>query len=558
MRTVDTRHRGAAAGALAILLMLAGCSAEQGEEATAKQGASAHDTHAEAGDIGKVDFRVSCAKEARPSFDHALGMLHHMMYEQAREEFARVSTDHPDCAMAYWGEATTLFQPLWPTRPTTEDLKRGWELTQKAREIGSESGREQRLLAATEAFFRDPDRADWWTRIRRWAEGMQVAYEALPDDTETAALYALSRLALAYVAEDRAPLHAEAAGILLAIWDREPTHPGAVHYTIHTNDAEGRGSDSPEVVGSYGEIAPDVPHALHMPTHIQVRLGRWPEVIKWNARSAAAALRQPAGDEVSPHYLHAVDYQVYAHLQQGKDREANAIFERAMAVGRHQPGFVAAFHLAAMPARLALEPRDWARAAALTPRTPDYLPWDTSIWAEGLAWFARGVGAARTGDLQKAEQSEQRLAELRGKAEAAGEKGFATYIEVDRMILAGWIAHAQGKPEEAVGNLRAAAELEGTVEKHPVTPGAVYPPYEALGDLLLALDRPTEALAAYQSSDRRWPGRYNTLLGAGRAAEAGGRREDAHRQYSALLRNAGQSERAGVAEAKRFVELPPS
>lgn len=557
MRTVETRHRGTTAGALAVLLTLVGCSAGPGEAVPAKHQASAAHATSE-GDIGRVDFRVSCSEEVRPKFDHALGMLHHMMYEQAREEFARVATDDPDCAMAYWGEATTLFQPLWPARPTSEDLKRGWELTQKARGIGVGSAREERLLAATEGFFRDPEGADWWTRIRRWAEGAQAAYEASPDDTETAALYALSRLALAYVAEDRAPLHAEAAGILRAIWEREPTHPGAVHYTIHSNDAEGRGSDSPEVVGTYGEIAPEVPHALHMPTHIHVRLGRWPEAIEWNARSAEAALRHSAGGGVSLHYLHAVDYQVYAHLQQGTDREAGALFERAMAVGRHQPGFVTAFHLAAMPARLALEPRDWARAAALTPRTPDYVPWDTSAWAEGLVWFARGVGAARTGDLPKAEQSERRLADLRGQAEAAGEKGFATYIEVDRLILAGWIAQARGRPEEAAGNLRAAAELEGTVEKHPVTPGAVYPPYEALGDLLLALDRPAEALAAYQASDRRWPGRYNTLLGAGRAAAAAGRQDDAHRHYSDLLRNAGGSGRAGVAEARRFLAASPN
>jgi tetratricopeptide (TPR) repeat protein len=504
--------------------------------------------------LGTVDFQVSCAEASRPAFDRALGFLLHMMYEQARAAFEQIAETVPECAMAHWGVATTLFQPLWPTRPSADDLQRGWEEIQAAKAMDLATERERHLVAATEAFFRDPDSADWWTRIERWADAMEETYRAQPEDPDTAAFYALSRLALAPVAEDRGPLHDEAETVLRGVYDQVPTHPGAIHYTIHANDAGGRADRSLDIVKSYGEIAPEVPHALHMPSHIFVRLGEWPEVVRWNRRSADAALKHPAGDAVSHHFLHAADYLLYAFLQHGDDERALAVLDEALSQANHQKSFISAFHAAAMPARYAVERRQWAEAAAIEPRSPDYLPWDSALWAEGMSWLARGLGALHTDDLDAARAAEEKLAALRDQARSGGEEAFAKYIEIDRLILAGWIARAQDRTEEAIELVRSAADLEGTIEKHPVTPGALLPPYEALGDLLLDLDRPGEALEAYRASSEVWPGRFNTLLGAARAATAAGDEATAREYYAKLVEMAAGSDRPAVNEAQQYLQ----
>jgi tetratricopeptide (TPR) repeat protein len=335
--------------------------------------------------LGTVDFGVSCAEATRSAFDRGLGFMHHMMYEQARSAFEQIAATDPECAMAYWGIATTRFQPLWATRPSVEELERGWNEIQKAKELEPGSERERNLIAATEAFFREPEAGGWWPRIERWADGMETAYRANPDDSDTAALYALSRVALSPVAEERAPLHDEAETVLRDIYEQEPTHPGAIHYSIHATDVDGRGDRALDMVESYGEIAPQVPHALHMPTHIYVRLGDWPEVIDWNRRSADAALEYPVGDAVAFHFAHAADYMLYAHLQRGEDDRALAVLEETLAKEKYQGSFASAFHLAAMPARYAVERRQWDEAAAIEPRSPEYLPWDDALWAEGMS-----------------------------------------------------------------------------------------------------------------------------------------------------------------------------
>ena len=489
-------------------------------------------------------------------FDEALALLHHMMYQSARTEFGEIAEREPDCAMAWWGLAMTRFQPLWPTRPGPEDLAQGHREVERAAELGPGSEREKALVEAAQAFYREPESAPWATRIRRWADAMETAYEAHGDQLDVAALYALSRLAVAGQAEDRMAEHAEAARVLLEVYEAEPKHPGAIHYTIHANDVTGRAGESLEVVRSYGQIAPDVPHALHMPTHIFVRLGEWPEVIEWNERSAASALRNPAGDRVSHHYPHATDYLLYAHLQRAEDRKAEEVLEETLAKGPFQDSFISGFHLAAMPARYAIERRDWEAAASIEPRQPPGLSWDSYPWPEAMAWLARGIGRVHTGDLEAARAVEARMEELVDRTRAAGEEGLARYIEIDRRILAGLIAHASGDAEGAVELLRSAAELEETTEKHPVTPGALLPPYEALGEVLLDLERPVEALEAFESSLAVWPGRYRSILGAARAALAAERHEVASDHYARLIEVSGggdSSARPGLAEAREFL-----
>ncbi len=506
--------------------------------------------------VGHVDFGVSCTSDAAEAFDHSLTLMHHMMYEQARDAFAGVLEEDPDCAMAHWGVATTLFQPLWGTRPTEEVLARGREAVSKARELGPGDEREAKLLAATAAFFDPEDGAAYSERIGGWIEGMAAAREAAPDDDEVAALYALSRLTIAQNADDPNPLHDEAEAILRAIHADNPEHPGAVHYLIHSDDIDGRAENNPDIVAQYSDIAPQVPHALHMPSHIYVRLGKWPEVIEWNTQSAAAALDQPAGDYVSLHYIHAQDYKVYAYLQKGMDEQARAVIAESFQQGELQPGAGSAFHAATIPARYAVERRDWEAAAELAVKEPEKLAWDAPLgmWAEAQTWLARGLGAVHGDDRKAARNALHNIRDLRKKAEDQGESTFASYIGIEEGILAGWLAWLDGRNEDAVAAIQGAVELEERVEKHPITPGALVPPREALGDLLRALDRPEEALAAYAESDAVWPGRYNTLYGAARAAEAAGKEGEARDYFSALLDIAGRSERREVATARQYLE----
>jgi tetratricopeptide (TPR) repeat protein len=503
-------------------------------------------------ELGEVAFGVTCDDEVRQEFDRAVALVHHMMYAEAQGAFQEISETDTQCAMAHWGIAKTLFQPMWPSRPGLSQRERGWEHVQTARDLGPGSEREAALLHAAEAFFQDPEVDEYWPRIERWASAMEEAYQAHPDDNEVAAFYGLAVMARGQTTDDPVGHNAQAAEVLAQILEREPLHPGAIHYTIHADDVTGRASENLEVVERYSEIAPHTPHALHMPSHIHVRLGNWPEVIEWNRESAEAALRHPVGDEVSFHYIHALDYQLYGHLQRGNDEQARMVLDDALSTGPYQEDFNSAFHLAIIPARFAVERRAWGEAAELGPREPDYLEWDRYFWPEALSWYARGLGAVHTGDLEEGRSAEARMIELRDAASEAGEAAFSTYIEVDRLILSARISHAQGDSDRAVALTQEAAELEQTVEKHPITPGALLPPYEAKGDLLAELDRPAEALAAYEAGLDVWPKRYHSLLGAARAAQEAGESERAREHYATLVDVADEhgGDRAGVEEAR--------
>lgn len=504
------------------------------------------------GDLGEVNFNVPCNGAVREDFDYALGMMHHMMYETSRELFEHIIEADPNCAMGYWGVATTLFQPLWSTWPSLEDMQKGSDLIKQAQDL-VDSEREELLIESTAAFFGEPETADLSDRLQSWADIMEVAYEAYPDDHDIAALYGLTRLSNAQFVENRDPLHDEAEAVLRDIFKQEPKHPGAIHYSIHATDVDGQAENALDMVDAYGEIAPDVPHALHMASHIYVRLGDWPEVIEWNSRSAEAALDHPVNGAESHHYIHAIDYMVYGHLQRGEEDEAEAAFAEALDRDKHQASFISAFHLAAIPARLAVEQQNWEQAIALEPRTPEYLPWDDSPWAEGLTWYARGLGSIHTGDLEGAQEAERQLEQFSEQAKENGDEGMAKYIQIDRHVLAGRIAHAQGEDNRAVEMTQAAADMEETIEKHPVTPGALLPPYEALGILLTDLERHEEALEAFEASDEIWPNRYYTLAGAARAAELADNQQIAQQYYEKLLAITGDTNRAAVREAEGFM-----
>ena len=320
--------------------------------------------------LGVVDFRVTCSAPAQVEFNRAVALLHHMTYPQAREAFQRVATTDPRCAMAHWGVAMTLFQPLWPTRPRRDELQRGWEAVQKAKALLPPTEREQLFVSAAEAFFLEPASPDYWLRIRRWEQAMEKTYASLPNDDEAAAFYALAHVATA-PSSTISRAHADrAAAILLRVYRRNPEHPGAMHYVVHDNDVPGRAREWLEITRKYTLVAPRNPHALHMPTHIYTRLGDWDAVIRGNQQAAEAALEHPAGENrefVWDEFPHAIEYVVYAHLQKGDDARAYAQVERLLATARLEPTFKTAFHLSSTRARYVLERRAWDEAVLLVP-----------------------------------------------------------------------------------------------------------------------------------------------------------------------------------------------
>jgi tetratricopeptide (TPR) repeat protein len=508
--------------------------------------------------LGEVHFEVSCGTEVQPRFDRAVAYLHHMTYARAQAEFRAITETHPSCAMAYWGVAMTLFQPLWPTRPSEADLKRGWEAMSRAKELAPATERERLLIAATAAFF-DPATTDYWQRIERWARGMSAAYEAFPDDVETTTFFALSHLAASPASGD-ASRNTMVAAVLEAVLRAHPAHPGAVHYTIHANDAAGRESESLDVVRRYGDIAPRNPHALHMPTHIYVRLGDWPGVIEGNRLAAQAALENPVGDRgqwVWDEYPHAIEYLVYALLQVGDDPAALQAMTVLQQTANLQPSFKTAFNLSSIPARYALERRDWVQAANLEARPGPTLPWDRFPWPEAVTWFARGFGAVRSGNVDAARDAEARLGQLRVASEGMNEDLFARQTEILRLSLAAWLARADGDAEAAIRLAEQAVRLEDTTPKHAVTPAPTLPAAELMGDLLLEMDRPDAALRAYQTAMLSTPRRFHSLAGAARSARRMNDDALAARFYRELRSLAvPHATRPELVEADAFLKAP--
>lgn len=470
--------------------------------------------------LGTVNFPTSCSSAVQPDFARAVALLHHMTYPEARKAFAQVAAADPQCAMAHWGIAMTLFQPLWPTRPGTEALQLGWDEVQKAAALPL-TDREKLFVKQAEAFFLEPGSPDYWLRIRRWEAAAEQAYTAQPGDFEIAVFYALAHLATTPATLVTRSHADRSAAILERLYRENPDHPGVMHYLVHANDVPGREGQLLDITRKYEAVAPHNPHALHMPSHIYVRLGDWAGVIRGNLKAADAALQQPAGahgEFVWDEFPHAVEYLVYAYLQQGAyDRAAKQV-ARLLGTERLEPSFKTAFHLTSVQARLALERRDWKAAAAIVPRQPGSLAWDRFPWAEAVGRFARGLGLAHLKRLDEAGAEAARLAELEDLTRKSGEELFSRNIRVLRLELDGWLAGERGQPDTARALLEQAAALEASTPKHAVTPAPTLPAEELLGDFLLGAKRPADALAAYRRSLSLYPRRLNSMKGAAKAA----------------------------------------
>jgi hypothetical protein len=520
----------------------------------AAQDAHEHE-HAVPEKVGKVHFATTCASAVQPAFEHGVALLHSFAYEPAARTFADVASHDPGCAMAPWGIAMSNFHVIWGP-PTAAEFAAGREAAQQAAVIPAGSKREGDYIAAINAYYRG-DGIPHPARVVAFERAMASVAQHNPGDHEAAIFHALAILGVAYNSppDKTYARQKQAAEILNRLLPLEPDHPGIAHYIIHSFDYPGLAELALPAARAYAKIAPSAPHALHMPSHIFTRLGLWQESIASNLASEEAARKwvekaHPGATAFDA--LHAIDYLEYAYLQTGRDAQGRELVGRvAKVTSLDVAQFAAAYALAAVPARYALERRAWKEAAALAV-APASFPWKEYPWAEAIVHFARAVGAARSGELETARAAVARLAAI--QEALAGQKGFdwATQVEIQRRAAAGWLARAEAKDDEAVALLRSAADLEDTTDKHPVTPGSVLPAREQLADLLAELGHPGAALTEYETSLRTAPARFRSFWGAGQAAEKAGNAAKARTYYAKLVEQCGDagSDRAELAQAR--------
>ena len=516
------------------------------------------DTYGE--QIGAVNFPVSCTEPAASDVLRGVALVHNMTYLGAETSFTNAIDADPQCAMAYWGLAMSYVHPLWPDAPTEAQFAKGLELLTTAQGIDDMTAREAAYIEALLAYYRDGVNRTEGERLTSFEAGWKRVYEDYPEDLEATAFYALALMATARLSDQGNAIRSDAGQIAENLLTQVPEHPGAHHYIIHAYDTPSFAEQALAVARNYGKVAPDVPHALHMPTHIFTRLGLWSESIEWNSRSAAAALTGLNAEIISSEYLHALDYLVYAYLQIGADTQAAELVEQVLALQGpygEMSRNVSAYALAAMPARFVLERRQWAEAAALQDWVPASFPWAESFAPyEALSWFAIGIGAARNGDSDGAREAALRLQRLHDQVQAAGNSYWATQIEIQRLSVNAWLAFADENADQAIKVMRQAADLEASTNKHAVTPGEILPAQELLGDMLLELDQPAAALTAYRSTLLRSPNRFNAIYGAAVAAEGSGNPVQARQYYQALTDMCAdaESDRARLAQARVRLE----
>ncbi len=525
--------------------------------AAAAPAAQDHSHHTDA--LGTVHFEISCSPEVAASFTRAVALLHSFGYEESRRAFEDVASRDRRCAMAHWGIAMTWWHPLWAP-PTDAELTSGGKAATTAKSIGGGTPRERAYIESIGLFYDNPGTVNHQARAVAYRERMMRLSSDFKDDVEASILYALSLLATAPPADATFGNQKQAAEILNRISASQPDHPGIVHYLIHAFDYPPLAREALPAAQAYAKVAPASPHALHMPTHIFTRLGLWQESIEANlasARSAREIVGRAHQGVTSFDALHALDYLVYAYLQIDNQEKARAAADEAASARRFdEPNFAAGYAIAAIPARQALERHDWKAAAALEAPAVD-LPWQQFPYAPAITQFAQAIGAARARQSARARTALDALRVIQQqltKNPVPSPYDWAGQVESMRLAANAWMSRAEGRNEEALTHARAAAELEEKVGKHPVTPGAILPARELLGDLLLDLDRPADALQAFASSLVQSPNRFNSLAGAAVAAARSGQRGKAAEYYRTLLAQTDrESKRPEVREAREFL-----
>jgi tetratricopeptide (TPR) repeat protein len=496
--------------------------------------------------LGNVNFPTSCNSKVQTSFNRAVAMLHSFWFQQGEKAFREVLERDPKCAIAAWGIAAILIGNTFAGNATPEDAQKAREAIQRGRLIGAKTERERFYIEAIAEYYdRFGDRPHG-ARMKSLADAFEVVAQHFPKDDEAQIFYAIYLTATQSPNDKTFADTLKAARILEPQFKKHPDHPGVAHYLIHSYDYPPIADKGLNAAKRYADIAPSAPHALHMPSHIFTRVGAWQASVATNRRSVEVAMaeKEAAGG------LHAMDYMVYAYLQLAHDKDAEAIKKKALNVsGISASNIGSAYALAAIPARVALERGMWMEAAQVELRASKFPQTDA------MPYFARAIGAARSGDAAAAEKAVEALERIVAGLKAAKNDYWATEVEVQRLSAAAWTAYANGNPDEALTLMRSAADLEDKSEKHAVTPGRLVPARELLGEMLLEMKRPADALKEFERSEKQDPNRFRGLYGAATAGELSGDQGKAQAYFERLLTLAqtADTERRELQEAKAFL-----
>jgi tetratricopeptide (TPR) repeat protein len=509
--------------------------------------AQAHEGDAK-GQLGRVKFMNSCDPKVQPLLETGVAMLHSFWFSATEKTFRDVLAQDPSCTVANWGIAAILMSnPLAGVGASPKGAALAQEAIDQGRRVSPKTQRERDYIEAVAAYYQDFSTRSERSRQESRAKAFEELAARYPDDDEARIFSALYVAGTQTQADQTFAAYLKAAAILEKMFAKYPEHPGVAHYLIHTYDAPPIAKQGLPAARRFASIAPAAPHALHMPSHIFTRVGAWEESVATNERAATIAVKGGEGHEA----YHATDYSVYAYLQLGRDGDAKRAMDEVLKVTDINPAtaFLRLYASATMPARYAMERGAWREAMQLQPQATKLL------FPDAITYFARALGAARSGDTAAAEKDAAELARLHKALQDAKNNYWATEVEIQRLAAAGWIALAQGKTDDALKFMRAAADLEDKNEKHIVTPGRIVPARELLGEMLLELKQPAPALKEFEASQGREPNRFRGYYGAARAAEAAGDRRKAADYYAKLMvlaKNADSS-RPELVRARAYV-----
>jgi tetratricopeptide (TPR) repeat protein len=460
--------------------------------------------------LGQVSFPISCKAGVQGEFNRGVALLHSFAYSAAEQAFQHVAAEDPQCATAQWGVAMAYFRQLWDPPILPESMSTPQKAVAAAQRIGGGSEREGQFVNAIAMVYQDAATVPYATRAANYERAMSQLAAANKEDVEAQVFYALALLANASPMDKTHARQKQAAEILEPLDARHPEHPGIPHYLIHAYDNAELAPRGLMAARAYAQIAPSVPHALHMPSHIFTRLGQWEDSIASNqAAKDAAHVQEDTGEE-----LHAMDYLVYAYLQSGRETEAGQIVEQLKSMqALNRADFKVGYASVAMPVRYAVERGRWADAAKIVP------PADGPPHVVAIAVWARGIGLARSGQGADARVQSERLRTIEGQLRSSGSSYWATQTGILAREVEAWAAQADQHPEKAVALMRAAADEEDGIEKLPVTPGPIVPAREQLGTMLLEQKQPSQAAAEFESALKLAPGRRGAMRGAAQANE---------------------------------------
>ena len=518
-----------------------------------------HAGHNFTSEFGKVHFEISCNPSVQREFDRAVAMLHSFFYPETEKAFQTVAQEDPSCAMAYWGIAISQ-RPNPLTAPFAPGLlKQGREAIQKARAASAPTQRERDWIEALATFFDSYDVVDQRTRSQRYEAAMARLYRRYATDTEAAAFYALALLEAVDLTDKKYSKQLKAADVLERLRKTQPDHPGVVHYLIHSYDYAPIAQKGLPAARRYAALAPSAPHALHMPSHIFSTLGMWQEAIRSNlaadaANRAYAASVNPSA-AANPATIvaryHNLDFLTNAYLQLGQDQHAKAVVDERNSIAELPvgTGMTAQTGFAALVVRYDFERGAWKHAAELSPINTPFKQ------ADAIIWFARALGAARSGDIAGSKKSLNQISRLQKELVEAGDPYWAEQVGIQEIAASAWIALAENNSNRAIVLMRNAADLEDRSEKHIAMENRLSPMRELLGELLLEAKKPADALREFERSLRVVPNRFRSLAGAGQAAAESGKKKSAESYYRQLLSTVadGETERSALHTARSFM-----